>query len=271
MPAPFDVLYGVNPVREALRAGRRKARKLLLARREASPETKEVTALCAARGVEIVPVERDELIAVLSSQSADAEASAQGLALVVTPYRYYSVDEIAGSPASTESAGSPATDAVAIGRRRRLLALDGIEDPRNLGAMARTAEVAGFRGMLIQEHRAAAVTAAAVKASAGATEHLRIARPTNLADSLLHLKERGYWIVGLDGEADALVIYDVDLDLDLVLVVGAEGRGLRPRVRGACDLRVRLPMAGRIGSLNASAACAAAVYQVLRNDSGRRS
>lgn len=256
IPTPYEVLHGMNPVREALLAGRRKVRRLYLSRREDSPETEALLKLAAEKSVVPQHVDREVLDAIVAV-SAGSDAIGQGVALVVTPYRYYSLEEMAG--VKGEGAG-----------RRRLLALDEIEDPRNLGAMARTAEAAGFRGLLVQEHRAAAVTATAAKASAGAVEHLRIARETNLASSLERLKEHGYWIVGLEAEGggdDIQDIYKVDLDMDLVLVIGAEGRGIRPRVRSICDLRVRLPMAGRVGSLNASAACAAAVYQVLRADS----
>jgi 23S rRNA (guanosine2251-2'-O)-methyltransferase len=248
IPAPYEVLYGMNPVREALIAGRRKFRRLYASRREDSPEMKSLLAIAKEKTVSPVTVEREELEALVHS-AALTEAGAQGVAMVVTPYRYYSLEEIAGTKGE---------------QRRQLLALDEIEDPRNLGAMARTAEAAGFRGLLLQEHRAAAVTPVAAKASAGAVEHLRIARETNLSDSLQRLKEQGYWICGLDADPAVASIYDADLDMDLVLVVGAEGKGLRPRVRSNCDLLVRLPMAGKVGSLNASAAAAAAIWQVLR-------
>lgn len=252
IPAPFEVLYGMNPVREALAAGRRKFRRLLVGRREDSPEMTAVLKVAGQRGVEVRHVDRSALDALVAGDAE--ERGVQGIALVATPYRYYSLEEIAG----------PKEERGTAGNRRRLLALDEIEDPRNLGAMARTAEAAGFRGMILQEHRAAAATPTAVKSSAGAVEHLRIARETNLSSALERLKEHGYWIVGLDAAPEAVDIYAADLDMDLVLVVGAEGRGLRPRVKATCDLLVRLPMAGTVGSLNASAACAAAVYQVLR-------
>jgi len=248
VPPPFEVLYGVNPVREALRAGRRKARRLFVARREAGAETQEILKLANEKGADVREIDRDSLDAIVAT-AARTEAGGQGIAMAVTPYRYYSLEEIAGTKGET---------------RRRLLALDEIEDPHNLGAMARTAEAAGLRGMLLQEHRAASVTPVAVKASAGAVEHLRVARETNLADALEKLKALGYWIVGLESAPEATDIYAADLDMDLVLVIGAEGKGLRTRVRSVCDLAVRLPMGGQVGSLNASAACAAAIYQALR-------
>lgn len=251
---PFEVIFGMNPVREALLAGRRKFRRLFFARREESPAMKSLLTLAHEKGLVAAPVERSELEAIVTHSASGDPGGIQGVALVATPYRYFSIEEIAGPKVEPEPHSS----------RRRILALDEIEDPRNLGAMARTAEAAGFRGLVIQEHRAASATAVAVKASAGALEHLKVARETNIADALGRLKELGYWIVGLDAGPDARSVYEVDLDMDLCLVIGAEGKGLRPRVKAACELVVSLPMTGRVGSLNASAACAAAVYQVLR-------
>jgi len=244
----------MNPVREALLAGRRKFRRLFVARREESPAMKALLAVAKEKGIAPTTVERDELEAIVAHSAEGDPVGIQGIALVATPYRYYSLQEIAG----------PKTEPEPHSSRRRILALDEIEDPRNLGAMARTAEAAGFRGLLIQEHRAASASATAVKASAGALEHLKVARETNIADALGRLKDLGYWIVGLDAGHDARSIYEVDLDMDLCLVIGAEGKGLRPRVKSACELVVSLPMTGRVGSLNASAACAAAVFQALR-------
>lgn len=255
IPPPFEIVFGMNPVREALLAGRRKYRRLFVARREESPAMKSLLELAKQKNVTPVSVEREELEVIVSHSASGDAGGIQGIALVATPYRYFSLEEIAGPKTTPEPNSS----------RRRILALDEIEDPRNLGAMARTAETAGFRGLVIQEHRAASATAVAVKSSAGALEHLKVARETNIADALERLKELGYWIVGLDAAGqDTRSIYDVDLDMDLCLVVGAEGKGLRPRVRSACELVVSLPMAGKVGSLNASAACAAAIYQVLR-------
>ena len=256
IPAPFEVIFGMNPVREALVAGRRKFRRMFVARREESPEMVALLDLAKQKGLTAMHVERDALEAIVAHSATGDPGGIQGVALAATPYRYYSLDEIAGPKVEPGPGPEPA--------RRRLLALDEIEDPRNLGAMARTAEAAGFRGLVIQEHRAAGATAVALKSSAGALEHLKLARETNLSDALARLKELGYWVVGLESGKDAKPIYDVDFDMDLCLVIGAEGKGLRPRVRQSCDLLVQLPMAGRVGSLNASAAAAAAIYQVLR-------
>ncbi len=144
-----------------------------------------------------------------------------------------------------------------------LVALDQVQDPRNLGAVARSAEVAGAAGLAIPERRAAAVTAVACKASAGAVEHLPIAHVRNLADWLGEAKEAGFWIWGADAGAEQAP-WDVDLTGPTVLVLGGEGKGLRPRVAAACDGLISLPQAGRIGSLNVSAAATALLFEAVR-------
>jgi 23S rRNA (guanosine2251-2'-O)-methyltransferase len=144
-----------------------------------------------------------------------------------------------------------------------LVALDQVQDPRNLGAVARSAEVAGAAGLVIPERRAAAVTAVACKASAGAVEHLLIAHVRNLADWLGEAKEAGFWIWGADAEAKQAP-WDVDLSGPTVLVLGGEGKGLRPRVASACDGLVALPQRGMIDSLNVSAAAAALLFEAVR-------
>ncbi len=144
-----------------------------------------------------------------------------------------------------------------------LVALDQVQDPRNLGAVARSAEAAGAAGLIIPERRSATITAAACKASAGAVEHLAIAHVRNLADWLGEAKQAGFWIWGADAEAKQAP-WDVDLSGPTVLVLGGEGKGLRPRVASACDGLVALPQRGKIDSLNVSAAAAALLFEAVR-------
>jgi 23S rRNA (guanosine2251-2'-O)-methyltransferase len=144
-----------------------------------------------------------------------------------------------------------------------LVALDQVQDPRNLGAICRSAEFAGAAGVVIHERRSAEVTAVACKASAGAVEHLRIARVRNVADWLGEAKGAGFWIWGADAEADDPP-WAVDLSGPTVLVLGGEGKGIRPRVAAACDGLVSLPRRGRIESLNVSAAATALLYEAVR-------
>jgi 23S rRNA (guanosine2251-2'-O)-methyltransferase len=158
----------------------------------------------------------------------------------------------------------PYADRNALLRRGELIvALDQVQDPRNLGAVCRSAEQAGAAGLVIPERRAAEVTAVACKASAGAVEHLAIARVRNLADWLAEAKEAGFWIWGADASAEAAP-WDVDLSGSTVLVLGGEGSGIRPRVAAACDGLVALPARGRIDSLNVSAAAAALLFEAVR-------
>ena len=148
-----------------------------------------------------------------------------------------------------------------------VLALDQIQDPHNLGAVCRAAEVAGAAGVVIPERRAASVTAAACKASAGAVEHLPVARVRNLADWLAEAKETGAWIYGADAESERLYT-DVDWAGRAVLVLGSEGTGIRPRVAKACDELVSIPVAGSVGSLNASVAAAVILFEARRQRDG---
>jgi len=144
-----------------------------------------------------------------------------------------------------------------------LLVLDGVQDPQNLGALVRSAHVLGADGVLIPRHRAAPVTPAVVKASAGATEHTPIAQVTNVARTLEELKERGIWIVGASALGGRLPS-EIDLTVPVALVLGSEGKGVRPLVLRACDLLVRIPMAGRVASLNVSVAGAILLYETVR-------
>ena len=153
------------------------------------------------------------------------------------------------------------------GKGGLILALDQIQDPRNLGAACRSAEVAGATGVVITERRSAAVTPATCKASAGAVEHLAIARVTNLADWLGAARDAGYWIWGAAGEGGSPP-WEVDLTGLTVLVLGSEGKGLRPRVRSFCDGIVSIPQAGQTASLNVSAAATALLFESVRQRSG---
>jgi 23S rRNA (guanosine2251-2'-O)-methyltransferase len=223
------VIYGRNPVHEALR-GRRRVHRAWATRN-------------VAKGIEGVPV---EVVMAEEVERRCGSPSHQGVCAEVDPYPYVAGEELL------------------TGAAPFVLALDGIEDPQNLGALCRTAECAGVDGVVIPERRAAEVTPAVCKASAGAVEHLAIARVRNLADFLGQAKDRGCWCYGAAADARRGP-GDVDFKGGLVLVLGAEGRGLRDRVAAMCDDTVSLPMRGRIGSLNASAAGAILLYAALHD------
>jgi 23S rRNA (guanosine2251-2'-O)-methyltransferase len=162
----------------------------------------------------------------------------------------------------------PYADPNALLRREGalLVALDQVQDPRNLGAVCRSAEFAGAAGVVVPERRSAEVTAVACKASAGAVEHLEVARVRNLADWLGAAKEAGFWIWGADADAGDAP-WSADLSGPTVLVLGGEGKGIRPRVASACDGLLALPRAGSIDSLNVSAAAAALLFEAVRQRS----
>jgi 23S rRNA (guanosine2251-2'-O)-methyltransferase len=174
----------------------------------------------------------------------------QGLALEAAPYPYVETASILGRARKTQE-------------QPLVLALDHVQDPHNLGALLRTAEAVGAHGAIIPSRRAVGVTPTVVSASAGASEHLRVARVTNLVRTFESLKTDGLWVVGLENHPGALPYDQVDLNLSLVLVVGAEGKGLTRLVRETCDLLIRLPMRGQVGSLNVSVAGGVALYTAL--------
>jgi len=219
------ILYGQNPVREALR-GPRRVRRIWAARGDWSG----------------APLERAAPEAIAARCGSDAH---QGVCADVEEYRYADAGALLARPEPL------------------LVALDEVTDPQNLGAVCRTAECAGATGVVLPERRSAEVTAAVCKASAGAVEHLAIARVRNLADFLAQAKAAECWCYG--AAAGARTPYRApDYRGGVVLVLGAEGKGLRPRVRDACDDLVALPVRGRIDSLNVNAAAAVLVYEILQ-------
>jgi 23S rRNA (guanosine2251-2'-O)-methyltransferase len=242
--AAAEILAGPHVVLEALRAGRRSLRRVWLARSERGGISEVIQGLARKRGipVEVRPrADLDRRVKGMPHQGVLAEAG---------PFPYVAAQDIL--------TGAQATRGAAF-----LVVLDGIQDPQNLGAILRTAEAAGAHGLILPRDRATGVTPAAVRASAGATEHLPVARVTNLAAFLEWVKGQGLWVVGADPGGGRL-LYAADLKGPLALVIGAEGRGLRPLVKSRCDFHVRIPLAGSVASLNASAAAAVCIFEVIR-------
>ncbi|MEA2265820.1 MAG: rRNA (guanosine2251-2-O)-methyltransferase [Solirubrobacteraceae bacterium] len=230
------IVYGRNPVREVLRGRRRRA----------------VTEVLATESAAREPWLGDVRVRLSTPAALDRICGSpehQGICVDAGPYPYVGAEELLGRPDPL------------------IVALDELQDPHNLGAIARTAECAGVDGLVICERRAAAVTPAVCKASAGAVEHLRIARVGNLVGFLGRAQESGCWCHGAAG--DAKVAYDEpDYTGGVVFVLGGEGRGLRRLVAERCDDLVRLPLRGRIESLNVSAAAAIIVYEALQQRAG---
>lgn len=240
-------LYGSHAVEEALAAGRRRVLELRLEDRpEVLRRFEALAAAAAARGVRLRRVPGGELDAVA------AGGRHQGVAARVTEYPGASLEELFGG------AGNDATP---------VLALDRVLDPQNFGAILRSALCAGVRAVIVPRDRSAPPTPAVSRASAGALEHVRLIRVTNLARTLDELKGRGYWVAGLDRAANR-VLYETDLPQPLVLVVGGEGRGIRSGVRRRCDLLLSIPQEGPLDSLNVAAAAAVALFEIRRRRLG---
>lgn len=241
----MDVLYGVHPVEEAIKAKRRRFDHVLVAQERKDERIERLVALCREAGVRVRQESRESL-----TQLAQT-AGHQGVVALVRGQEALSIEDLYAPDAANPTAA------------RLVLALDGVEDPQNLGALLRVADGAGVDGVVLTERRSAPLSPVAVKASAGAAEHLRIARVVNLVRALEDLKRRNLWIIGLDerGTAD----YDhFDFTGDCVLVLGREGAGLHDLVRRTCDHLLRIPMAGGVSSLNVSAAGAVVLYEAFR-------
>lgn len=233
------LIYGLNPVLEALRAGR--VRRLKVGPR-ADRRTEEALALARASGVAIERVD---------VQALDRIAGGgvhQGIAAELAAIRDYTVPQLV-------EAAAPAAPLLVV--------LDGVEDPHNVGAIVRTVDAAGAHGIIRQARHAASLDGATAKASAGAVAFVRIATVVNIARAIEELKSAGVWTVGFAGEADET--YDeVDFTLPTAIVVGSEGEGLRRLTRDRCDRLVRIPMAGTVDSLNVSVAAGIALFEAVR-------
>ena len=242
-----ELLYGVNPLLEALRAGDRVPSEIIVAEGARDERLRELIELARTRNV---PVKR---VPKASIDRAVGNAHHQGVMARIAAARYMDVDDVLSSIATR--VGSESEPLVVV--------LDGVEDPRNLGAILRTAECAGVDGVFVPERRAAGLTDAVAKASAGAIEHVPVARATNLSRLIEQLKERNVWVVGAVAEA-ALNYTDWDWTRPSAVVLGGEGSGLHRLVRENCDVLVRIPVRGKIQSLNVSVAAGIILYEVLR-------
>jgi 23S rRNA (guanosine2251-2'-O)-methyltransferase len=235
-------IVGRNPVYELLQAKRRDVFRLLVAAGvEEKGRIREILSLAAARKIAVERVPRERL--------STMGENPQGVALEVSAYPYVDLNAILERAAFR-------------GEAPFILILDIIQNPQNLGTLLRSAEAAGMHGVIIPLRRAADVTPAVVSASAGASEHMLIAQE-NLARAIELLKKRDVWVVGLEGSEEAKEIGQVPLNGPLALVVGNEGEGMRLLIRESCDFLLKLPMHGRIESLNAAVAGSIVIYQAV--------
>jgi len=239
----LEVVYGIHAVSEAVRT--RPVDRVLVTQGQHSPRLQEVIDACRARGISLRFAPRPAV------ERAAGNTQHQNVVAVCTPRAYDDLQTLLANAA-----------------RPLFVALDGVEDPANLGAIVRTAVAAGCDGIVIPERRAAGISPAVARASAGALEHAKIARVTNLVRALEEMKERRIWVYGLEAQAGKSYL-DLDYRQGCVLVLGGEGAGLHRLVREACDELAHIPLRGTVPSLNVSVAAAVVLYEALRQRAGQ--
>jgi 23S rRNA (guanosine2251-2'-O)-methyltransferase len=239
-----EILYGIHPVYEALASQRRNIYEIYLQEHARSDRLARLASLSAQRGIRITSAAPSEL------KTLAGTVGHQGVAARVDYYPLTAVSEIL---AAAEARRGP----------HFLLLLDNVLDPQNLGAIIRSALCVGVDGVIMPKDRSAPITPAVSKASAGALEHIRLSRVTNLVQTIKQCKNHGIWIMGLDKTAE-LSLYDGDMTGSIAIVVGGEQKGLRPLVKKNCDFLVSIPQPGALDSLNASVAAAVTMYEALR-------
>lgn len=246
-------VFGVQPVLEALRAGQRPVERVTVAEGAHEGRLREIFDLARAAGVPVRRAPRAEL------QRLAVGANHQGVVASIAAARYLPADELLDALATRVGTNDPPLAVV----------LDGVEDPRNLGAIIRTGECAGAHGVFVPERRAAGLTETVAKAAAGALEYVPVARAANVARLIAQLKERGVWTVGTAADA-ALTYNEWDWTQPCALLLGGEGVGLRRLVRERCDVLVSIPLRGHVESLNVSVAAGIILYEAVRQRTTRR-
>jgi 23S rRNA (guanosine2251-2'-O)-methyltransferase len=239
-----ELLYGIHPVFEALAAGRRRVYKIYLDKKKKSEHLSQIESMAKAGGVLTKSIGPSDFKALTGT------IGHQGAAAVVSPYPQVTVRDILQTVQGE-------------GGTHFLLILDSIQDPQNLGAIIRTALCVGIHGVIVPKDRSASPTPAVSKASAGALEHIRLVRVTNLVQTIKHCKKSGIWVMGLQKDA-AQSIYAADLSGPIALVLGGEQKGIRRLVTKNCDFLISIPQQEALNSLNASVAAAVAMYEAFR-------
>lgn len=239
---------GRNPVIEAIRGGR-EIDKILIAKGSEQGSINKIIGMAKDKKIVIQYVEKAKL------DSMSETKAHQGVIALVTPYSYVEVDDII--KAAEDKNEDPF-----------IIILDEIEDPHNLGAIIRTAECGGAHGVIIPKRRAVGLTPVVIKSSAGAVEHMNIAKVSNIASTIEELKKRGIWIYGADMEGKH-EYFQKDLTGPIAIVIGSEGKGIGRLIKEKCDFLVKIPMKGKVSSLNASVAASVMMYEVLRQRSIR--
>ena len=245
----MEVLYGLHPVEEAIRSGARPLDHVIIARDRKDERLERIIALCRVANIRVASDTREQMTRLAKTDQH------QGVLAMVRERQFLGIEDFLSKK---KAASSEQAD-----KYKFFLALDGVEDPHNLGALLRTADAVAVDGVLIPERRSAPINATVAKTSAGASEHVKIARVTNLVRSLEQMKKENVWVLGLDerGSPDYM---DFDFRTDCVLVLGREGAGLHDLVKKTCDHLLRIPMAGAVSSLNVSVAGAIVMYEAMR-------
>ncbi len=238
-----ELLSGINSVVEALKSGR-DINTIYVIKEKTDSRISPILKLAEEMNVQVKRTNKANL------DRLAGYGVHQGVVAEVGSFKYYSLSDILDK-------------AEERGEQPLVVLLDGIMDPQNLGAIIRSAECLGAHGIVIPKHGACEVTPAVVRASAGAAEHLKVARETNLVNAINELKKRGVWIVGSDTQGSESC-YNLDFPESVAIVIGSEGRGIRRLVRENCDFMVHIPMKGRVNSLNASVSCAIILAQIGR-------
>lgn len=234
----MEKLIRLNPILEAMRSSPGRITKIFIQESRGQKKIGEILSQARAQGVPFVIVPKQKLDHLASHH--------QGVVAFISPKKFSSLEDL-----------------LAGVKNPFLVLLDEVEDPQNLGAIIRSAEAAGANGLILPERRSAGLTEAVFSVSAGAAEHLKISRVTNLARTMEELKERGIWLVGAEGGAPDLWV-EFDYTLPIGIVLGSEGRGLRRLVREKCDKVLSIPLFGRLSSLNVAAAAAVFFFEVVR-------
>lgn len=237
-----NIIEGRNPVIEVMKSART-VEKLLVAKGNVEGSIKMILGMAKDKGIVISEVDRKKL------DDMSSTGSHQGVIAIVSPYTYSTIDEIFDF--AKEKGEDPF-----------IVILDEIEDPHNLGSIVRSANVCGAHGVVIPKRRSALVTSTVAKSSAGAVEHTKIAKVTNINQTIKELKDRGVWVAGTD--MDGEVAYKSNLTGPIAIVVGSEGKGISKLVKENCDLVIKIPMKGEINSLNASVAAGIMMYEIVR-------
>ena len=239
-----NLVEGRNAVLELLES-EKDINKILIQSGEKHGSIMKIIAKAKANGVVVQEVQRRKLDEMSTSNNH------QGVIAIVPPFQYVEVDDILD-------------EAKKRGEEPFIIILDGIEDPHNLGSIIRTAETAGVHGVIIPKRRAASVNATVAKTSAGAVEYMKIARVNNINDTINELKEKGVWICGTDMNTDTLH-YEQDYKMPIAIIIGNEGKGISRLTKENCDFFVKIPMKGKISSLNASVSAGIIMYEVVKN------